>query len=119
MSVGILVSSDLMFISKVKEAAAAAQGEVKVARSLQALEAALATVTSPGALMIDLEKTGIQKGDLREPVAQLIAQGWRVVSFFSHVHEEVAGEAVELGLGEVMPRSKFVRVLPSLFSPSR
>jgi hypothetical protein len=48
-------------------------------------------------------------------VAKLVAQGWRVVSFFSHVHEEVAGEAVELGLGEVMPRSKFVRVLPSLF----
>jgi hypothetical protein len=119
MSIGILVSSDLMFISKVKEAAAAAQGQVKVARSLQALEQAIGEVTEPGALMIDLEKTGIPKGDLREPVAKLTAQGWRVVSFFSHVHGEVAGEAVELGLGEVMPRSKFVRVLPGLFSPSR
>jgi len=118
MSFCVLVSSDLMFISKVKEVAAAAHAEVKVARSLQALEAALATVISPGALMIDLEKTGIPKGDLREPVARLTAQGWRVVSFFSHVHEEVAGEAVDLGLGEVMPRSKFVRVLPSLFPPS-
>jgi hypothetical protein len=115
MKIGILVSSDLMFISKVKEAAAAAQGEVKVARSLEALTRAIGEVSSPGALMIDLEKSGIVKGDLREPVAKLTAQGWRVVSFFSHVHEEVAGEAVALGLGEVMPRSKFVRVLPSLF----
>ena len=115
MSNGILVSSDLMFISKVKEAAASAQGQVKVARSLQALEQAIAEAHSPGALMIDLEKSGITKGDLREPVQKLTAQGWRVVSFFSHVHDEVAGEAIQLGLGEVMPRSKFVRILPELF----
>lgn len=115
MSTGILVSSDLMFISKVKEAAAAAQGQVKVARSLQALEQAIAEAPAPGALMIDLEKSAIPKDALQEPVAKLIAQGWRVVSFFSHVHEEVAGEANALGLGEVMPRSKFVRILPELF----
>jgi hypothetical protein len=115
MSNGILVSSDLMFISKVKEVAAAAQGQVKVVRSLQALEQAIAELSSPSMLMIDLEKSGIPKVDLREPVATLISQGWRVVSFFSHVHEEVAGEAHDLGLGEVMPRSKFVRVLPELF----
>ena len=115
MSNGILVSSDLMFISKVKEAAAAAQAQVRVARSLQALEQAIAEAASPGALMIDLEKSGVPKDALQEPVAKLVAQGWRVVSFFSHVHEEVAGEANALGLGEVMPRSKFVRVLPELF----
>jgi hypothetical protein len=115
MLTGILVSSDLMFISKVKEAAAAAQAQLKVARSLQALEQAITEAPSPGALMIDLEKSGIPKADLREPVAKLEAGGWKVVSFFSHVHEEVAGEALALGLGEVMPRSKFVRVLPSLF----
>ncbi len=115
MSTGILVSSDIMFISKVKEAAAAAQGEVKVARSLQALEQAITDAPAPGALMIDLEKSGVPKDALQEPVAKLRAQGWRVVSFFSHVHEDVAGQANALGLGEVMPRSKFVRILPELF----
>lgn len=115
MATGILVSRDLMFISKVKEVAAAAQQEVAVVRSLQALEQAIGTSSGPAVLMIDLEKSGIPKSDLQEPVARLSSQGWRVVSFFSHVHEEVAGEAVELGLGEVMPRSKFVRVLPELF----
>ena len=115
MATGILVSSDLMFISKVKEVAAAAQGQVRGVRSLQALEQAIAEVSSTGALMIDLEKSGIPKADLRDPVAKLLSQGWRVVSFFSHVHDGVAGEAAELGLGEVMPRSKFVRVLPELF----
>jgi hypothetical protein len=104
-----------MFISKVKEVAAAAQGQVRVVRSSQALEQAIADVSSIGVLMVDLEKSGIPKADLRDPVAKLLSQGWRVVSFFSHVHDEVAGEALELGLGEVIPRSKFVRVLPELF----
>ncbi|MEN9845165.1 MAG: hypothetical protein RIS36_312 [Pseudomonadota bacterium] len=115
MLTGILVSSDLIFISKVKEAAAAAQGQVKVARSLQALEQAMAEVSSPGVLMIDLEKSGVPMDALQEPVSKLTAQGWHVISFFSHVHDHLAGEANALGLGEVMPRSKFVRILPELF----
>ena len=115
MAVGILVSSDLMFISKVKEVAAAAQGQVRVVRSMQALEQAIAEAGEPGALMIDLEKSGVPRESLTEPVTGLISRGWKVVSFFSHVHEELAGEAERLGLGEVMPRSKFVRVLPGLF----
>ena len=117
MVTGIILSGDLMFISKVKEVAAASNAQVKVARSLEALERALRECSTPGVLMIDLEKCGAPKDALQEPVARLIAQGWRVVSFFSHVHEEVAGEALGLGLGEVMPRSKFVRVLPGLFVP--
>ncbi|MEY4667409.1 MAG: hypothetical protein RL518_108 [Pseudomonadota bacterium] len=116
MATGILISSDLMFISKVKEVAATAHGAVRVVRSLQALDQAIADLPAPGTLMIDLEKCGVPKADLCEPVAKLTAQGWRVVSFFSHVHEEVAEEALGLGLGEVMPRSKFVRLLPELFT---
>ena len=96
-------------------AAAAAQGQVQVVRSLQALEQAITEAGAPGALMIDLEKSGVPRESLTEPVARLISSGWKVVSFFSHVHEELAGEAEALGLGEVMPRSKFVRVLPGLF----
>lgn len=115
MAIGILVSGDLMFISKVKEVAAAANGQVKVARSLSVLEQAVAEASEPGALMIDLEKSGIQREVLSEVVDRISASGWRVVSFFSHVHEEVAEEASRLGLGEVMPRSRFVKILPSLF----
>ncbi len=115
MALGILVSSDLMFISKVKEVAAAANGQVKVARSLAALEQAIAEASEAGALMIDLEKSGIPQDVLSEVVARLSASGWRVVSFFSHVHEEVAEHASRHALGEIMPRSKFVRILPSLF----
>ena len=116
MAVGILISSDLMFISKVKEVAAAAQGEVKVVRSLEALEGAIAQAASPGAIMLDLEKSRIAIELLSEPIARFSHMGWRIVSFFSHVHEDLGEEATRLGLGEVMARSKFVRVLPSLFS---
>jgi hypothetical protein len=115
MGFAILVSSDLMFISKVKEVAAAANGQVKVARSLAALEQAIAEASESGALMIDLEKSGVQREVLSEVVQRLSSTGWRVVSFFSHVHEEVADDASRLGLGEVMPRSRFVKILPSLF----
>lgn len=115
MAIGILVSGDLMFISKVKEVAAAANGQVKVARSLSVLEQSIADASEPGALMIDLEKSGIPREALSEVVGRLSSSGWRVVSFFSHVHEEVADEASKLALGEIMPRSKFVRILPSLF----
>lgn len=115
MAVAILVSSDLMFISKVKEVATAAQGQVKVARSLGALEAAISEASEPGALIIDLEKGGVPREALSDVVQRLSSNGWRVVSFFSHVHEEVAEEASKLGLGEIMPRSRFVKVLPSLF----
>lgn len=115
MALGILVSSDLMFISKVKEVASAAQGQVKVARSLAALEQAVADSSEPGALMIDLEKNTIEQEALVEVTRRLSPLGWRVVSFFSHVHEEVGDKAAKLGLGEVMPRSRFVKVLPSLF----
>jgi membrane-bound ClpP family serine protease len=115
MGFAILVSSDLMFISKVKEVAAAANGQVKVARSLTALEQAIAEASESGALMIDLEKSGVQREAMSEVVRRLSSTGWRVVSFFSHVHEEVADDASRLGLGEVMPRSRFVKILPSLF----
>lgn len=115
MGFGILVSTDLMFISKVKEVAAAAQGEVKIARSLATLEQAVAGASQSGALMIDLEKSGIPREDLSVIAKRLSSNGWRVVSFFSHVHEEVGEQAAMLGLGEVMPRSRFVKTLPSLF----
>ena len=111
----ILVSGDLMFISKVKEVARASGGEVVVARSDAALDKARSECLEPSALLIDLEKSGVSLESLATRVAALSQEGWRVVSFFSHVHEELAHKAIELGLGEVVPRSKFVKLLPEVF----
>jgi hypothetical protein len=115
MKKAILVSGDLMFISKVKEVARASGGEVTVARSEAALEKAQRDCPDVTALLIDLEKSGIPLEALSPRVATLSQQGWRIVSFFSHVHEELAHRALELGLGEVVPRSKFVKLLPDVF----
>lgn len=115
MKKAILVSGDLMFISKVKEVARAAGGEVTVARSESALEKAQSECASASVLLIDLEKSGVSLESLSSRVSHLSQNGWRVVSFFSHVHEELAHKANELGLGEVMPRSRFVKLLPELF----
>ncbi len=118
MKKAILVSGDLMFISKVKEVARASGGEVVVARSEVALEKAHSECVEPSALLIDLEKCGVPFDVLATRVSGLSQQGWRVVSFFSHVHEDLAHKAMELGLGEVVPRSKFVKLLPEFFIAS-
>lgn len=117
MKKAILVSGDLMFISKVKEVARASGGEVTVARSEAALDKVCSECLEPVVLLIDLEKCGVPHEVLATRVAKLAPQGWRVVSFFSHVHEDLALKAMELGLGEVVPRSKFVKLLPELFLP--
>lgn len=112
----ILISSDLMFISKVKEVASATGAQLSTARSLGALEKALCENEGTGVLMLDLEKSGASLEALAPIVRGLIDQGWRVASFFSHVHEELCGQAQTLGLGDVMPRSRFVKLLPELLS---
>jgi len=112
----ILISADLMFISKVKEVAAATGAQLSTARSLTALDKAVSESGETGVLMLDLEKSGVPLDALAPVVRGMIEQGWRTVSFFSHVHEELCGEAQSLGLGEVMPRSRFAKLLPELFS---
>lgn len=112
----VLVSSDLFFISKIKEAAASCGKEIVVARSQAALDQARLTVGLSGLLIIDLEKAPIALETLAVAANELVSQGWKVASFFSHVHVDTAEKAGEMGLGEVMPRSKFVRVLPELLA---
>ncbi len=113
----LLVSSDLFFISKIKEAAANCSLQVVVARSQVALEKALPEAQgSKGLFIIDLEKVTAPLEFLSRIVAELSGRGWSCVSFFSHVHLETAAQAEALALGEVMPRSRFVKVLPDLLA---
>lgn len=112
----ILVSSDLFFISKIKEVAASSAREIAVARSHAKLMERCAEAGQQGLLLVDLEKVAVPLDQLALVASGLMAKGWKVVSFFSHVHGDTAENAVSLGLGEVMPRSKFVRVLPELLA---
>jgi hypothetical protein len=113
----VLLSKDLMFISRVKEVAAACGGEVAVVKNEAALAEAIGTPGSAqsGVVLLDLEKCPIALEVVERTVAGLSKDSWRCISFFSHVHVETADDARRRGLGEVMPRSKFVQVLPGLF----
>jgi hypothetical protein len=111
----ILVSSDLMFISKVKEVALASGSDLRTVRSPESLQKAVGESAQAGVVMIDLERASIPLEALSITIAELTHKGWRVVSFYSHVHEELSSQANRLGLGEVVPRSRFVKLLPELF----
>lgn len=113
----ILVSSDLMFISKVKEAARATHAAVTVARSVQAFQTALKEGPA-GIILLDLEKAGAPLEELAPLFVTALADGWRGVSFFSHVHGDLEERAQAMGLGTVLPRSLFVRRLHDLLSES-
>jgi hypothetical protein len=110
----VLLSRDLLFITKIKEVAAAHQREVVVAKSETALNEAL--TGGAGVVLIDLEKAPIALEVIKGALSAPNREGWKCVSFFSHVHLETADSARALGLGEVMPRSKFVQLLPHLLS---
>jgi hypothetical protein len=113
----VLLSRDLMFITRVKEVAASHQQEAVIARSEEALQSAVSDLMPEdrGVLLIDLEKCPLTLERTQELVGSLDLSRWRCISFYSHVHTDTAVEAKERGLGEVMPRSRFVMVLPQLF----
>jgi hypothetical protein len=114
----VLVSKDLMFISRVKEVAAAHGSEVTIAKSEERLRQALSDShpESGGVLLIDLEKAPFEIAVVEGVFSSSSLTGWRSLAFYSHVHLDVAEKARGMGFHEVMPRSKFVQVLPTLLS---
>lgn len=121
----ILISKDLLFISRIKEVASVNRGEVQVIKSEDALRAAVAehcedqggdrSADRSGLILLDLEKSPLELETVKALVSALPLDRWRMISFFSHVHVEKAEQAKRLGLGEVLPRSKFVQILPGAF----
>lgn len=111
----ILISKDLLFITKVKEVAAHYQREVVVVKSEGALQEAIAAGTS-GIILVDAEKTGVTLEAVGTAISGSPPGTWTLVSFFSHVHVEMGQKAKELLGGDVMPRSRFVQLLPQIFS---
>lgn len=112
----ILISKDLLFITKVKETAMTSGARLAVVKSVEALREALTVNPSGGVVMIDLEKCPMPLETIRSTLPLGGESQWRICSFFSHVHIETADNARQLALGDVMPRSKFVSILPNLLS---
>ncbi len=108
---------DLLFLSKIREAAKAMELEVRTARKVDELVAAAAGARL---VFVDLDSA-------RLPTAEALAALGAdpalaevpVVGFFSHVHAERAREARAAGVTRVLPRSAFVQELPGLLQEAR
>jgi DNA-binding NarL/FixJ family response regulator len=108
----VVLEDDLLFLSRIREAAGAQP--VRVARSTAALLEACRA--DPAAMVVaDLDSPRLRAVEAIRALRQDPAgAGIRVVGFFSHVHAERAQEAIAAGADQVLPRSAFVRDLPSL-----
>jgi hypothetical protein len=104
---------DLMFLSRIREAASALEVEVRAMRQVPDLLEACRH--HPTAVLVDLDSQRLPVKDaviaLRSD-AELAAIP--VVGFFSHVHVARAREMRELGVNTVLARSAFVQELPAL-----
>jgi DNA-binding NarL/FixJ family response regulator len=106
---------DLMFLSRIREAAKARGLEVQGARTVADLLAA--GREAPRLVILDLDRT-------RPPASEALAAlrgepalaSVPIVGFFSHVHAERGREAREAGCTKAMPRSVFVQELDALLA---
>lgn len=104
---------DLMFLSRIREAASALEVEVRAMRQVPDLIEACRH--RPTAVLVDLDS---QRLPVKDAVVALRADpelaAIPVVAFFSHVHVARAREMRELGVSTVLARSAFVQELPAL-----
>jgi CheY-like chemotaxis protein len=104
---------DLMFLSRIREAARARGLEVQGARTVADLVAACRD--APRLVIMDLDRARLPAS---EALAALRAEpalaSLPVVGFFSHVHAERGRQAREAGCTRAIPRSVFVQELDSL-----
>jgi CheY-like chemotaxis protein len=113
-AVVLAVMDDLLFLSRIQEAARAAGVAVRSVRQPAQVAAA---ATGASAVVIDLDAA-------RVPVAEVLAAlradpqtaGLPVVGFFSHVHAARGREALAAGCQRALPRSAFVQELPQLMA---
>ncbi len=108
----VALVQDLIFGTRIRSTAQALGTEARLARTPDAFSRLL-TENPPQLVLIDLDLTD---GDAVSAVA-IAANGLprpRIVAFVSHVHAELARRAEEAGADEVMPRSQFHQMLPTL-----
>jgi CheY-like chemotaxis protein len=109
--VGMLLSDDLIFTSRVTGEARARGCTVKPARSVETL-LALARQQTPACVLIDLANPGLSVPDLIRQLRDLRTPPPRVVAYGSHVDAAGLRAARDAGCDLVLPRSKFVEELP-------
>jgi CheY-like chemotaxis protein len=110
----VVLEDDLLFLSRIKEAAKATGAEIRVVLSAEALLEACRSA-APALVLADLDNPRLAaalavRALKDDPALAPIP----VVGFFSHVHAERARDAREAGCDRVIARSAFVQELPRL-----
>ena len=115
----IALVSDLMFASRIREAAAPLGIGVRSARGPEALLEAC-RAEAPALVLVDLDD---DRGRAVEAVRSLrqdqALQALTVIGFVSHVDAERAQAAKDAGCSRVLARSAFVQELPRLLEAAR
>jgi CheY-like chemotaxis protein len=109
--IGLLLSDDMIFTSRITGTARDLGLCVKPARSIQALNSQIQEQV-PCCIIVDLGHAELSIGDFMKGLVQLCTPVPRVVAYGSHVDTAVLRAAREAGCYAVLPRSKFVEELP-------
>jgi DNA-binding NarL/FixJ family response regulator len=107
---GLVLSDDLIFVSRIAATAQAAGLVVRQARTPAEL-VGLAKKDPPGGVLLDLQNPGLELAALLAELRAACPVMPRVTGYGSHVEAELLRSAREAGCDLVLPRSKFVREL--------
>jgi DNA-binding response OmpR family regulator len=102
----ILLTRDLMCSSQVSGAAARAGLEMKTA-STAAVCLESAAADSPGIVILDLNTSGFEPGDLVGQLRALPEPPRAIIAFGPHVHEARLAAATAAGCDAVLSRGQF------------
>jgi DNA-binding NarL/FixJ family response regulator len=109
--IGILLSDDLMFASRITGTARSLGLTIKPARSADVLKD-FARQETPRLVILDLANPGLSVVDLLKDLHESGAPMPRVVAYGSHVAAAELKAARDAGCDIVLPRSAFVEQLP-------
>lgn len=112
----LLVTSDLLFRSRIDDAARHANVPLRVAKSMEQLERHLSR-EAPSLAIVDLESDTI---DTSAAIRQLRAlpggDSLRIVAYASHTNLDAIKAGRDAGAGVVLARSGFIAQLPTLLA---
>jgi CheY-like chemotaxis protein len=118
MAAAAALVDDLMFVSRIREAARPLGIEVRVCRRAEDLLAAC--TAGAGLVVVDLDSARLPTEDaVRRLRADPALADLPVVGFVSHVHADRIQAARGFGVTRVLARSAFVQELPALLSAIR
>jgi CheY-like chemotaxis protein len=109
--VGLVLSDDLMFASRITGTARSLGLTIKPARTVAMLED-LARQETPRLVILDLANPGLSVADLLQHLRENCSPMPRVVAYGSHVDPVGLKAARDAGCDIVLPRSAFVEQLP-------